>query len=398
MLDFISNRIWFLRAGVVYVVLAILAVAVFGLKPGLEFTGGSAMTLVLQKPVGEADLRQEMTAMGYAEAVIQGTHKGGYIVNGSIPADKIPDIVGALQTKFGSRTVLGFEQEGNSGLTLVFSTTPDSASVLSTIKPLVQGDVSLTPIPDPGYPAFVVRTRALKEEAGQGVGGATLPSELEQLQTDLKQKFGTLTMFDFSAVSSSVASGTVRDAIIAVVVASIGILLYVSFAFRHMPKDSEGRPTAFRYGSCAVIALVHDVFFVLGVFAVLGKFAGIEVNAMFIAAMLTVVGFSVHDTIVVFDRIRENVRKQAKVEFATVVNNSIVETLARSMNTTLTVLIVITALLFIGGSTIRPFLLALFIGLVVGTYSSIFIASQLLILWDKKEWRRFIPGLSHPGA
>jgi preprotein translocase subunit SecF len=142
-------------------------------------------------------------------------------------------------------------------------------------------------------------------------------------------------------------------------------------------------PKPFRWGTCAVVALVHDVLLVLGVFSILGWALGVEVDAMFITAMLTVVGYSVHDTIVVFDRIRENMSKDVRLDFAATVNSGIVETLVRSINTSFTVILVVLALLLLGGSTIHFFTLALLIGVITGTYSSIGNASQLLVVWEK---------------
>jgi preprotein translocase subunit SecF len=143
---------------------------------------------------------------------------------------------------------------------------------------------------------------------------------------------------------------------------------------------------------CAIIALLHDVLVVLGVFAILGQLAGIEIDALFVTAMLTVIGFSVHDTIVVFDRVRENIMKRRFERFEETVNYSLVQTLARSINTSVTVLITLFSLYMFGGASIRSFVLALLIGIISGTYSSIFNASMLLVIWENREWRRLFGG------
>jgi preprotein translocase SecF subunit len=179
-------------------------------------------------------------------------------------------------------------------------------------------------------------------------------------------------------VSGSVASETTRNAVIAVIAASVLILLYISFAFRKVDRP-------WRYGTCAIIALLHDVLVVLGVFSILGWLIGFQVDALFITALLTVVGFSVHDTIVVFDRIRENMQRRTSETFEQVVNASLVQTMARSLNTSLTVIFTLSALTLFGGTTIRPFTLALLVGIVSGTYSSIFNASMLLVMWERRE-------------
>jgi preprotein translocase subunit SecF len=159
------------------------------------------------------------------------------------------------------------------------------------------------------------------------------------------------------------------------------MLIYIAWAFRRMPKP-------FRWGTCAIIALIHDVFIVVAVFSVLGWLAGVEIDALFITGLLAVVGYSINNTVVIFDRIRENITKHISPDFAEVVNSSIVETLGRSLNTALTTLFVLLALFLFGGATIHYFVLVLILGVVVGTYSSIFISSELLVVWEKREWRR----------
>ncbi len=179
-------------------------------------------------------------------------------------------------------------------------------------------------------------------------------------------------------VSGSVASETTRNAVFAVIAASVLILLYIWFAFRKVDRP-------WRYGTSAIIALLHDVLVVLGVFSILGWLIGFQVDALFITALLTVVGFSVHDTIVVFDRIRENMQRRTSETFDQVVNASLVQTMARSLNTSLTVIFTLSALTLFGGTTIRPFTLALLVGIVSGTYSSIFNASMILVMWERRE-------------
>jgi preprotein translocase subunit SecF len=166
----------------------------------------------------------------------------------------------------------------------------------------------------------------------------------------------------------------------AVGLAALGILLYITYAFRQVPH-------AFRYGVAAIIAMLHDVAVVIGVEAILAHFLGWEIDALFLTALLTVIGFSVHDTIVVFDRIRENSNIHRRMPFDTVVNQSINQTLARSINTQLTVMITLLALAIFGGITIRHFVITLLVGVFSGTYSSIFNAAPILVVWEKKEWR-----------
>jgi preprotein translocase SecF subunit len=188
-----------------------------------------------------------------------------------------------------------------------------------------------------------------------------------------------LEVLDNASVTGSVASETTRNAVLAVIAASLFILLYISFAFRKVAKP-------WRYGACAIIALLHDVLVVLGVFSILGWLFHIQIDSLFITALLTVVGFSVHDTIVVFDRIRENMQRRTTETFEQVVNASLVQTMTRSLNTSLTVLVTLTALtIFVTTGSVHNFTLALLVGIFSGTYSSIFNASMLLVIWEKGE-------------
>ena len=160
----------------------------------------------------------------------------------------------------------------------------------------------------------------------------------------------------------------------------LGIVAYVSWAFR---KVSSGPVPSWSYGVSAIFALVHDVVITLGVFLILAHYLGIELNTMFITAMLTILGYSVNDTIVVFDRVREGLKVSTKDTFEGVINESINNTISRSLNTSLTTLFVLSALFFFGGETIKYFVLALMVGVISGTYSSIFIASPFLLFWQK---------------
>jgi preprotein translocase subunit SecF len=209
-------------------------------------------------------------------------------------------------------------------------------------------------------------------------------SSLLKFKAALANSGNYIYVLDNATVSGSVAAETTRNAFLAVAAAAVFILLYIWFAFRKVTKP-------WRYGACAIIALLHDVLVVLGVFSILGWLLNIQIDALFITALLTICGFSVHDTIVVFDRIRENMQRRTSETFEQVVNASLVQTMARSLNTSLTVLFTLSALTLFGGTTIRIFTLTLLIGIFSGTYSSIFNASMLLVIWERGEMgtRRF---------
>ena len=210
------------------------------------------------------------------------------------------------------------------------------------------------------------------------------PITAEQNEELKKALGGNVEEKRFETVGPVVGKELTQKALAAVGIASIAIVVYIAWAFRHVPKPYS----SWKFGISAVAALLHDVFVVLGVFSLLGHFYHVEIDALFVTAMLTVIGFSVHDTIVVFDRVRENLPKMADKSFTEVVNFSLTETLVRSLNTSMTVILTLTALLLFGGEPIRWFIVALLVGITSGTYSSIFNAAPLLVLWESHAKKR----------
>ena len=294
MIDLVGKRLWFFLISAIVIVPGIISLAVFGLKPGVDFSSGTAMTLSFDKGVELSQLRQELTNLGYDRAVVQPAGEEEFFI-------RLPEI---------------------------------SAEENTRLK--------------------------------------------EGLETGLDAK---LTISSLYSVSPVVAAGTVRNTIIAIVVASVGILLYISWAFRKMPNP-------IRWGTCAVIALVHDLVVVIAVFSILGWVAGVEVDALFVTGVLAVVGVSVNNIVVVFDRIRENVKRGVSRDFEVTANCGITESLGRSLNTGLATLFVIVALFLLGGTTTHNLVLALLIGIATGIYSSLCIAGQLLVVWEKGNWGR----------
>lgn len=299
MIDFVGKRYWFFLISTIVVIPGIVSLAVFGLKPGVDFSSGTAITLRFERQMELNQLRQELAKLGYDRAIVQRIGEGDF---------------------------------------------------------------------------FIRVTEISPEEREKLIDG---------LATALESK---VTVLDYYTVSPIIAAETGRNAAIALLIASLGILLYISWAFRRMPKP-------LRWGTCAVIALSHDVLVVTGIFSILGWVAGIEVNALFITGVLAIVGYSVNNIVVVFDRIRENVNRGIDKDFAVTVNSSILETIGRSINTSLTTLFVIVALYLFGGVTIHYFVLVLLIGVVAGTYSSLCNAGPLLVVWERGEWGRFISWL-----
>ncbi|MBI2414941.1 protein translocase subunit SecF [candidate division WWE3 bacterium] len=220
-----------------------------------------------------------------------------------------------------------------------------------------------------GSNKIIVRTKSVDVATGDGI------------KQDLQKKFTDLKLNSFETVGPAIGNETTKKSLIALAIASFAIVAYISFAFRNIRKPFS----SWKFGVSAVIAMLHDAFMVIGAFSILGKFYGYQVDALFITALLTIIGFSVHDTIVVYDRIRENLGKLPKsLSFSEIVNFSLVETLNRSLITSLTVIITLTSLLVLGGQSIRYFITALLIGIISGTYSSIFTATPIVVLWE--EW------------
>ncbi len=276
----------------------------------------------------------------------------------------------AVTLKWGLK--YGIDFTGGSLLELSFQN--NRPSVEQVQKDLKDNGLKEVIVQSSDEDKYIIRTNFLTEEQHQS------------LLTDIRKKYQTennLVREDrFETIGSAVSDQLRRRAIWAIILVNVGIILYVAYAFRKV-----SRPVAsWKYGALAIVALLHDVLLVVGAFAVLGRFYGVEVETTFVVALLTVLGFSVTDTIVVYDRVRENLARHSAENFGETVNNGLNETLMRSINTTITVLLPLFALYFLGGETIKNFSLALLIGMASGTYSSIFIASPLLVQVEK--WQR----------
>ncbi len=298
MVDFVSKKRYYFILSSILIVIGIIFASTAGVPWGIDFTGGSIMTVEFDRPVEKDTVQTMFSDAGHPEAEIQRAET---------------------------------DQSEN---------------------------------------AFIIRSKELSD------------TEKTQLIADLRE-IGMTGELEFDSVSDPIAREKAEGATIAVIVAALGILIYISWAFRRLPKP-------LRYGTCAVIALIHDVLIAMAVFAVLGNALNLEINLIFITGLLTVIGYSVNDTIVVFDRIRENLGKAGRQSFETVVNNSLVETLSRSLNTSLTTLLVLVSVYLFVGEAIESFMLVLIVGVISGTYSSIFIASQLLVVWETGGFRKLI--------
>jgi preprotein translocase subunit SecF len=273
-------------------------------------------------------------------------------------------------TRTGRPLPLGIDFTGGSLLEVQFTgTRPDEATIRSTFtKYAPETDPTIQPVENDAY---AIRSRTI-DDATKG----QIVAEFEKISGK------PVNVLAFSSVSASVGAEVTKAAGFAILLAALAILAYIWYAFR-------GVEHAIRYGTAAVLAMLHDILVVIGVEAILAYFLGWEADALFLTALLTVIGFSVHDTIVVFDRIRENSHVYRRVDYETLVNHSIVQTLDRSINTQLTVMFTLFALVLFGGESIRHFVTILLVGIFSGTYSSIFNASPILVVWENREWKNW---------
>jgi preprotein translocase subunit SecF len=263
---------------------------------------------------------------------------------------------------------LAIDFTGGSMLEVKFDsgTAPQPAQVYELLN--TEGLADST-VQSAGTDGIIIRSKEMSEEVKTKL--------INDMQTAYNSK---ITINSFESVGPTVGQEVTKRAVLAVALAALAIILYITFAFR-------GVQHSFRYGTAAILAMIHDVLVVVGMEALVGHFVNWEADSMFLTAVLTVIGFSVHDTIVVFDRIRENSAIYRKLSFTEVVNHSTVQTLARSINTQLTVMLCLLAMALFGGVTIRHFVTILLIGVFSGTYSSIFNASPILVVWENHEWR-----------
>jgi preprotein translocase subunit SecF len=244
--------------------------------------------------------------------------------------------------------------------------TPDTAAIISIYDDAQVNDAQVTATEDG---SLIIRSSFLTNESRDVVLNA------------LRDVSGSeVTVLKFDSVGPSIGAQVTQRAAIAVAVSSLLVVLFIIWSFRKVPN-------AFRYGVCAILAMIHDIAIILSITGIGAFFFGWEIDSLFLTALLTVIGFSMQDTIVVFDRIRENSTLLRRVEYETLVNHSIVQTLQRSINTQLmTVEFLLLALAMFGGITLREFAIILLVGLLSGTYSSIFVAAPILVLWEKREW------------
>jgi len=264
----------------------------------------------------------------------------------------------------------GLDFKGGNMLELRFSKTTTTENIKNTLDSLEFTKNST--IQKENNNTFIIKTKHLDEENSK------------RLKSVLNEKIGEYQEIRLESVGPTITQDLTKKAITAVILASIGIIIYIAFAFRSIPKPAS----SWQFGLAAIIALIHDLFITTGIYSILGHFYGYEVNTMFITALLTILGYSVNDTVIIFDRIRENLKLHHNLSFAKIANLSINQTLARSINTVFTVIIILLCLLIFGGGSIKEFIIVLLIGITFGAYSSIFVAPPILTLWQTKAEKK----------
>lgn len=344
MLKIIQKRKLFLSIAGLLVATSIVVLLVWGLKLGIDFTGGSLLevTFLEERPSNE-EIQEALQGVDLGEATLQPFGENGVILRSKFLEEEIhQEVLDTLREKFP------VTEEETSASSAVEADTADEGGeklepqveVIGLPEGLTVSDVTVG-----GQP--VEKPKVIQEERFEAIG----PS----IGQELKEK-----------------------SVYAVIGALICIILYIAWAFRKVSKPV----TSWKYGVIAIITLAHDILILMGVFVILGRFLHVEIGVSFIAAVLTVLGYSVNDTIVVFDRIRENLPRSDD-DFEGTVNYSVNQSITRSVNTSLTTLLVLLAIFFFGGETVKFFILALIVGALAGTYSSIFVASPLLVVWQK---------------
>jgi len=350
--DVVGKRNWYFALSALLTIPGLVFIILGGLKPSIDFTGGTVWQARYESKPSADEMKAALTSVGHPDAQVRQVDNG-YLEIRTEPIDLAP-----------APTPIPTPAPTQSGL-------PTSSGA----------SASGTPAPS-GSPAPSASAGASAAAGGASPGPSASPptvvkgTEFAALQEKLVARFGPGDPRSVTTVGPIIGLELIRSSAILIIIGELFILGYLWVRF------------GFRFGTAAIVALLHDVVVVVGIFAILGYFFGLEFDALFVTALLTIIGFSVHDTIVVFDRIRENRVRHAGEPFGAIVNHSILQTIGRSINTSLTVIVTLTALLLLGPATIRTFTLALLLGVVSGTYSSIFNASQLLVVWYEWDAKR----------
>jgi preprotein translocase SecF subunit len=388
MFDVIGKRRWFYALsalltipGLIFILISPFSDA--GLQLTIDFTGGTRWEIKFVDPAVTPAQVEEVFAENDLDAVAIRTGTG-FIEIKTEPIGLQPEPIPTV-TPSGSPSGSAAPSDSPSASVSPSPSVAASPSPAASGSPAASAAASASPTPTPTpTPSTSASPGASASPSSSPsaapVGNTRLPTDgkLGEMVTALEAKLGPIeSQASLTTIGAVVSSDLLRQALILIVVGSLAIVGWITYRFRDV-----------KFGVTALVSLGHDVVVVVGAFAILGTFFHVEIDALFVTAMLTVIGFSVHDTIVVFDRVRENKARHLGEPFDEIVNHSILQTFGRSITTSLTVVITLLALFLFGGSAISDFVLALLIGIVIGTYSSIFVASPLLVDWQAWDDRR----------
>jgi preprotein translocase SecF subunit len=404
--DVIGKKRWFFAfsllitiPGLIFILLTPISGGEAGLKFSIDYTGGTTWSIrFADASVTTEQVRAELATLGQPDAVVTKTGKGFYDIRltkldlrgveptptpiPTLPPTPTPDASSSASPAASASP--GASSSPAASATPAATTSPaptSSAEVSASPAPTTSPDASASPAPSTSpEPSGSAAPSGSPEPTPIPGANTQVPTtgEIGRIATGLQEALGPIAeQASLSSIGAVVSGDLINQAIILILVGSLGILGWITLRFRDV-----------KMGVTALVALLHDVIVVLGFFAIVGTFFNVEIDGLFVTAMLTVIGFSVHDTIVVFDRVRENRVRHAGEPFAEIVNHSLLQTFGRSITTSFTVVLTLTALILFGGSATEEFVLALLIGIVSGTYSSIFNASPLLVVWQEWEDRR----------
>ncbi|MCD6109576.1 protein translocase subunit SecF [bacterium] len=346
-----NSKIWLGFSGTI-IAIAFVSMVVFGLRLGIDFTGGTLMQLKFENEISQEDLKSSLEEIGRE---LDGTKAA----QADSTDTKSPVVEKTPKATTPKGTITKEEAEG----------TDENSTLTKSVENVDFSNASIISSNE----GYIIKSKYISSEAHDAV------------LAKLKDKFGNFEETRFTTVGPTVGDTMKYKATIALLIAILAIVFYIAFAFRKIPRNIS----PWRFGISAIIALAHDILFVVGIYAILGFFFKVEIDALFITALLTILGFSVHDTIVVFDRLRENLKNMSReVSFGDVANEALNQTMARSLNTSISTLFTLCALLVLGSSSIFYFVLALVLGTVIGTYSSIFVASPILVIWHNKAMKQ----------
>ena len=366
MYDVVGKRnLWFAISALLTVP-GLVFILLGGLKPAIDFTGGTEWEVRYADEPSAPEVRDALAELGYPEAVVTPL-EDGFLRIRTEPIDLVPAATPAPSV---SPSTSGPAAPSASGSVDV----SPSASAAASESAGASASASPAESPAASESASASASPSVSASAEPTPAPVAEGTEFAEVEDALEARFGPGDPRTARTVGPIIGADLIRSSAILIVIGEMFILAYLWIRF------------GFRFGTAAIIALLHDVILVVGTFAILGYFFNVEFDALFVTALLTIIGFSVHDTIVVFDRIRENRVRHAGEPLGAIVNHSILQTAGRSIITSLTVVVTLGALLLLGPPTIRTFALALLLGVISGTYSSIFNASQILVAWD--EWAR----------